>query len=217
MLCVSRYSSVDDPPPSLAVVLESHVGYKRPAMNHGFRVTAYASAAAPNMTGERSMFGREFVLITSLKPDQVADALNRRSEIVGATDRPTGALFEGGLISSEKFELKLIGQRNHAKAHIRGEIASLESGSKVAVRVGAGDPFGAVWSAGCMLSALVSLFSIRSWAQVPAGLGVAAGGMALFMLYRFLARRAFDLSASTAELALKDALSATAADPAAGK
>lgn len=162
------------------------------------------------------MPNRQFVLITPLQPDQVVDALIRRSEIAGAASRPVAALFEGGLISSESFELKLIGQRGHAKANIRGEIASSESGSKVAVQVGTGDPFGAIWSTGCAVASVVALLSIRSWAQAPVGLFVAICAILLLMLYRLLSRRAFELSASTAELALKDVLSAKASDPAIG-
>jgi len=154
---------------------------------------------------------RDFVLSTSLQPHQVADALNRRCEISGAKFRPVAALFEGGSISSERFELRLIGQRNHAKANVSGEISGAEFGSTVAVRVGLSDPFGVVWSAGCVLGALVALLNIRSWAQAPAGLGVATGAMALFMLHRFLSLKALDDRASTAELALKDVLSAKTA------
>jgi hypothetical protein len=157
------------------------------------------------------MPGREFVLSTSLQPDQVVDALNRRCEFSGARSRPVAAVFEGGSISSERFELRLIGQRNHAKANVRGEISGAESGATVAVRVGVSDPFGVIWSAGCVLGALVALLSIRSWAQAPAGLGIATGAMALFMLHRFLSLKALDDSASTAELALKDVLSASTA------
>ena len=62
-----------------------------------------------------------------------------------------------------------------------------------------------------MLGALVALLSIRSWAQTPAGLGVATGAMTLFMLHRFLSLKALDDSASTAELALKDVLAAKTA------
>ncbi len=159
------------------------------------------------------MPGREFVLITSLTPEQVVDVLRRRSEIAGAKAHPVAALFEGGSIASQGFELRLIGRRNHARVTVRGEIAASGAGSKVAVRVGVSDPFGVIWAGGCVVAALVALLSIRSWAQVPAGLGVAAGATALFMLHRFLSRRAFDDGASTAELALKDVLSASTAMP----
>jgi hypothetical protein len=154
---------------------------------------------------------REFVLSTSLQPDQVVDALHRRCEFSGASFRPLAALFEGSSISTERFELRLFGQRNHPKANVRGEISGAGSGSRIAVRVGISDPFGVIWSAGCVLGALVSLLSIRSWAQAPAGLGVATAAIALFMLHRFLSLKALDASASTAELALKDVLSAKTA------
>jgi len=157
------------------------------------------------------MFDREVVLVTALKPDQVMDALNRRTEIRGAKVRPVAALFEGGSISSAGFELQLIGQRHHARADLRGKVTGSSLGSTVAVRIGLSDPFSVIWTAGCALGALVALLSVRSWSQAPAGLGVAAGATALFVLNRFLSRRTFEVSASTAELALQDVLSATRA------
>jgi hypothetical protein len=44
----------------------------------------------------------------------------------------------------------------------------------------------------------------------PAGSGVATGAIALFMLHRWLSLKAFDDRVLTAELALKDVLSAKA-------
>jgi hypothetical protein len=159
---------------------------------------------------------REFVLISSLTPDQVAQALHRRSELRGADARPIAALFEGGeggSISRERFELQLIGRRNHARAQLRGRIAGADAGSSIAVQVGVSDAFGVLWSAGCVVCALVALLSIRSWAQVPAGLGIAAAALALFAFKQVLSSRAVDLDAATAELALKDVLSAETAIP----
>ena len=157
------------------------------------------------------MFDREVVLVTALKPDQVMDALNRRTEIRGAKVRPVAALFEGGSISSASFELRLLGQRQHATADLRGQITGSSLGSTVAVRIGLSDPFSVIWTAGCVLGALVALLSVRSWSQAPAGLCVAAGATALVVLYQFLSRRTFEVSASTAELALRDILAATRA------
>ena len=154
------------------------------------------------------MSAREVTLATLLKPGEVADALNRRSDMRGAKARNVAALFEGGQISSEDFELRLIGQRGHAPAVLRGKIAHSDVGSTLTVRISSSDPFGVIWSAGCLLGAFVALLNIRSWSQAPAALGVATGAVALLALHRFLSRRAFEVGASTAELALKDALSA---------
>lgn len=60
------------------------------------------------------MLEREFVLITSLKPELVVEALHRKSEFRATKTRPVAALFEGGSISRERFEPRLFGQLNHA-------------------------------------------------------------------------------------------------------
>jgi len=154
---------------------------------------------------------RQFVLSTSLQPEEVVDALNRRCEFGAERFRPVAALFEAGSISRERFELRLIGRPDRARVNVHGKIHSAEPGATVAVRVGVTDPFGVIWSAGCLVGALVALLSIRSWSLAPAGLGIAAGAMALFVLHRLLSLKALDDSASTAEMALKDVLTAKTA------
>jgi len=41
------------------------------------------------------MLDHEVILSTVLQPDEVRDALNRKTEIRGARARPVAALFEG--------------------------------------------------------------------------------------------------------------------------
>jgi len=159
----------------------------------------------------RTMLDHEVILSTVLQPDEVRDALNRKTEIRGEKARPVAALFEGGPTSGSRFELRLIGQRNRARANIRGEIKGSILGSTVVVRIGSTDAFSVIWSAGCLIAAFVALLGIRSWPQAPAGICVAAGAIALLVLNRYVSRRNFEVSAATAELALRDTLHATRA------
>ena len=162
------------------------------------------------------MFDREIVLITDLSPAQVSEALKRKSEQKSLDFKPVAALFEADSIRQDGFQLQLLGdRRNGSRPDMRGTVVAREAGSKVTVLVTFSDPFSVIWSAGLVLAALIALGGIRTLADLPARLVIFVVAASMLGLYRYVLRRVFETGALTAELALKDALTARmeASDP----
>lgn len=155
------------------------------------------------------MFDREIVLITDLSPAQVSEALKRKSQQKSVDFQPVAALFEADSIGQDGFKLQLLGdRRNGSRPDMRGTIAAREAGSRVTVLVTFSDPFSVIWSAGLVLAALMALGGIRSLTDLPARLVIFTAIASMLTLYWYVLRRLFETGALTAELSLKDALSA---------
>ena len=130
------------------------------------------------------MFQREIVLITSLDPRQVSEAIERRCEQKADGPQPIAALFRADAISQNGFKLQLLGERRSGSwPDLTGSIRACAAGSKVTAEISYRDAFSIVWSAGLVLAALVALGGARTLEGLPVRLLIFAALAAVLALY----------------------------------
>jgi hypothetical protein len=155
------------------------------------------------------MFRREFVLITPLSEDQIAEALRGKSEQSGKVNQPIAALFKAESIEQDGFHLQLLAEGGLGyRPSLRGTLDRCSAGTKVTVIASLSDPFSVVWSVALGIAALMALGGIRSLSDLPLRLAMSTLAATMVVTYWWVTARMFDTGVLTASSALKDTLKA---------